>query len=223
MLKGYEAGDISPSEAKRLLDQMYDQLSDLMNRLVQSGDHLLHLINEILDVAKIESGSLVIEPTHCAVQDIVDPVIEQLNTLSSKKGLAFDVIQEADVVFADKFRARQILFNLIGNAIKFTDTGFVRLVVKPVGDVVKFEVHDSGAGIAEAELQSIFEVFYQVDSSATRRAGGTGMGLAISRSLAEMQGGDLSVSSVVGQGSCFTLTLPINADPNASQPAAKVG
>ena len=108
-------------------------------------------------------------------------------------------------------RARQILFNLIGNAIKFTDTGFVRLVVKPVGDVVSFEVHDSGAGIPEAELQSIFEVFYQVDSTATRRAGGTGMGLAISRSLAEMQGGSLSVSSVVGQGSCFILTLPIRA------------
>ena len=211
LLKGYEDGEISHAEAKRLLDEMYDQLSGLMNRLVQSGEHLLHLINEILDVAKIESGSLVIEPSHCAVQDIVDPVIEQLRTLSSKKGLAFDVVQEADMVFADKVRARQILFNLIGNAIKFTDTGFVRLVVKPVGDVVSFEVHDSGAGIPEAELQSIFEVFYQVDSTATRRAGGTGMGLAISRSLAEMQGGSLSVSSVVGQGSCFILTLPIRA------------
>ena len=163
------------------------------------------------DGFSVQGGSLVIEPSRCAVQDIVDPVIEQLRTLSSKKGLAFDVVQEADMVFADKVRARQILFNLIGNAIKFTDTGFVRLVVKPVGDVVSFEVHDSGAGIPEAELQSIFEVFYQVDSTATRRAGGTGMGLAISRSLAEMQGGSLSVSSVVGQGSCFILTLPIRA------------
>jgi len=206
----YDQGDVKPEDAKALLNELYDQLDGLMARMTQSGEHLLHLINEILDITKIESGGLIIEPELCQISDIVDPVAEQLKTLTVKKGLDFEVVQDAETVFADKVRARQILFNLIGNAIKFTDAGFVRLIVKTDGDMVRFEVHDSGMGIPEDQLESIFDVFYQVDSTATRRAGGTGMGLAISRSLAELQNGRLTVSSTAGKGSCFVLTLPAN-------------
>ena len=220
LLAAYEDGSATPEEAKQMLDDIFIQIEGLMDRMVQSGEHLLHLINEMLDIAKIESGSLVIEPALCDVKDIVDPVIQQLGTLSRNKALQFEVVQEAEAVFADKVRARQILFNLIGNAIKFTETGFVRLIIKVEGDMVKFMVQDSGAGIPEAELESIFDVFYQVDSTATRRAGGTGMGLAISRSLAGLQNGNLTVSSVLGEGSCFVLSLPVNeAVVCQSQPA----
>lgn len=194
-----------------MLDDVFTQLAGLMDRMVQSGEHLLHLINEMLDIAKIESGSLTIDPELCDIKDIVDPVIEQLSTLSRDKMLDFEVVQESGRVFADRVRARQILFNLIGNAIKFTNTGFVRLVIKVEVDVVRFEVHDSGSGIPEEEFESIFDVFYQVDSTATRNAGGTGMGLAISRSLAGLQNGSLTVSSDLGRGSCFVLSLPASS------------
>ncbi|WP_281993187.1 ATP-binding protein [Sulfitobacter geojensis] len=211
LLAAYEDGSATPEEAKRMLDDVFTQLAGLMDRMVQSGEHLLHLINEMLDIAKIESGSLTIDPELCDIKDIVVPVIEQLSTLSRDKMLDFEVVQESGKVFADRVRARQILFNLIGNAIKFTDTGFVRLVIKVEADVVRFEVHDSGSGIPEEEFESIFDVFYQVDSTATRNAGGTGMGLAISRSLAGLQNGSLTVSSDLGRGSCFVLSLPTSS------------
>jgi signal transduction histidine kinase/sensor domain CHASE-containing protein len=211
LLAAYEDGSATPEEAKRMLDDVFTQLAGLMDRMVQSGEHLLHLINEMLDIAKIESGSLTIDPELCDIKDIVDPVIEQLSTLSRDKMLDFEVVQESGKVFADRVRARQILFNLIGNAIKFTGSGFVRLVIKVEADVVRFEVHDSGSGIPEEEFESIFDVFYQVDSTATRNAGGTGMGLAISRSLAGLQNGSLTVSSDLGRGSCFVLSLPTSS------------
>ncbi|MGO4910337.1 ATP-binding protein [Pseudorhodobacter sp. W20_MBD10_FR17] len=214
LIAAYEEGDVPRAQAKAMLDDIFVQLGGLLQRLVQSGEHLEHLINELLDVAKIESGSLTFEPTICNIKDIVDPVFQQLSTLSRKKGLDFEVVQEVETVFADKMRVRQILINLVGNAIKFTDRGFVRLYVKEHADMVRFEIYDSGEGISETEFDSIFDVFYQVDSTATRRAGGTGMGLAISRSLAQLQGGSLTVSSVVGKGSCFVLTLPLTKQHN---------
>jgi two-component system, cell cycle sensor histidine kinase PleC len=212
LLAAHDDGTLPPAEVKMLLDDMFAQLANLMDRMIQSGEHLLNLINEMLDIAKIESGSLVVKPTHCKVSDIVDPAIQQLRILSSNKGLGFEVVQEAETVFADKVRSQQILINLIGNAIKFTEVGTVRLVVKTLGDMVRFEVHDSGDGIPEAELDSIFGIFYQIDSTSTRREGGTGLGLAISRSLAELQNGSITVSSKIGEGSCFVMTLPRSDD-----------
>tara|TARA_R110002074_G_scaffold402093_2_gene603629 strand:- start:180 stop:2243 length:2064 start_codon:yes stop_codon:yes gene_type:complete len=208
LLAAQETGDRSPAEIKTMLDDMFAQLSGLMDRMVQSGDHLLHLINEMLDFAKIESGSLSVTCAPCDIVDIVDPITQQLSTLSREKGLEFEVTQDPGTAWADKVRARQILFNLVGNAIKFTDSGYVRLSVKVGTDAVVFEVHDSGAGIPEDEFDSIFDAFYQIDSTATRRANGTGMGLAISRNLADLQGGSLTVTSTLGEGSCFVLTLP---------------
>lgn len=208
VLNAVERDDISPEETKALLDGMFDQLSGMMDRLIHSGDHLLHLINEMLDVAKIEAGSLTVDRAICDIDDIVTPVTQQLMTLSRDKGLDLVVSEDQGAVWADVVRARQILMNLLGNAIKFTEQGQVRLSVQVKEDTVLFEVKDTGPGIAEAELESIFEVFYQVDSTETRRAGGTGMGLAISRDLAKLQGGSLTVTSTLGEGSCFVLTLP---------------
>jgi two-component system, cell cycle sensor histidine kinase PleC len=208
LFKAYEDGELVSSKALILIDEVFDQLSSMMDRLVKSGEHLLFLVNEMLDVAKVESGTLVVEPTLCAVSDIAEPVIDQLRTLSYQKGLDFEVEQNAEVVFADAVRSRQILFNLIGNAIKFTDAGFVRMYISAEQGMVHFTVEDSGPGIPGEDLDSIFEIFYQVDSSATRRAGGTGMGLAIARSLATLQNGSLTVSSTLGEGTCFVLSLP---------------
>ena len=170
----------------------------------------------MLDIAKIEAGSLTIIPTVCDTSEIVDPVVQQLTTLSSAKGLEFQVSSDQGSVYVDKVRTRQILFNLVGNAIKFTEAGRVQLTVTVDENTAVFEVCDTGNGIPADEYDSIFDAFYQIDSTATRRAGGTGMGLAISRSLAELQGGTLTVASTMGEGSCFSLTLPTTApsDPN---------
>jgi len=205
-----EAGDKSPAEIKVLMDDMFTELTSMMDKVVQSGEHLLHLINEMLDVAKIEAGSLTLKPELCDIKDIVNPVSDQLRILSLKKGLEFIVTQEAGRIYVDRVRTKQILFNLVGNAIKFTEAGCVRLMVKVKPDHVIFEVHDSGIGISASELDYIFDTFYQVDTSATRGTGGTGMGLAIASNLAKMQGGRLAVTSEKGAGSCFKLILPSN-------------
>ena len=211
LLAALETNDVDPEELKVIANRMFDQLSGMMDRMIQSGEHLLHLINEMLDIAKIEAGSLTIIPSLCDISQIVDPVVQQLTTLSHAKGLEFHVSADQGSVYVDKVRTRQILFNLVGNAIKFTEAGRVNLSVKVHENTAVFEVCDTGDGIPAEEYETIFDAFYQIDSTATRRAGGTGMGLAISRSLAELQGGNLTVASTMGQGSCFSLTLPTTA------------
>lgn len=206
-----EAGDKSPAGINVLMDDMFRELTGMMDRVVQSGEHLLHLINEMLDVAKIEAGSLTLEPELCDIKDIVNPIADQLRILSLKKGLEFVVTQDSGSIYVDKIRTKQILFNLVGNAIKFTEAGCVRLMVKVKPDHVVFEVHDSGIGISASELDYIFDTFYQVDTSATRGTGGTGMGLAIASNLAKMLGGRLAVTSEKGAGSCFKLILPTSS------------
>ena len=169
---------------------------------------MMELINGMLDFASIEAESMTVNAESCNIKDIVDPVEQLLKVLSKEKELSFDVQQDLGSVWADPVKVRQILFNLVGNAIKFTKTGSVQLTVKVEVNSVFFEVHDSGPGMPKSELDSIFDPFYQVDSTVTRGANGTGMGLAISRNLARLNGGTLNVNSTLGQGSCFTLTLP---------------
>ncbi|SER75302.1 His Kinase A (phospho-acceptor) domain-containing protein [Tranquillimonas rosea] len=189
-----------------------DTIAASMDRVEQSGDHLLYLINEMLNFAKIESGTLSVEPTPCDIYRIVGPVEEQMRLAAEEKGLSFSVDLHPGCVLADEVRARQILFNLIGNAVKFTETGGIALRVEMLAESVRFTVRDSGPGIPDAERCKIFDAFHQVDSSAARRVGGTGLGLAISLELARAQGGDLSVESVANEGSAFILTLPRAAD-----------
>jgi two-component system cell cycle sensor histidine kinase PleC len=216
LFEAIERGDKSAEDVIALVDDMFTQVSDLMGRMIKSGDHMMALINGMLDFAAIEAGNLMVNPKACDITDIVDPFEQQFIVLSKAKGINFEATQDLGAVWADVVSLRQILFNLLGNAIKFTKTGTVRLTAKVEADKVVFEIHDSGPGMPKVELDSIFAPFYQVDSTATRAAGGTGMGLAISRNLAELNGGTLTVSSTLGQGSCFILTLPLAILPQNS-------
>jgi signal transduction histidine kinase/ligand-binding sensor domain-containing protein/CheY-like chemotaxis protein len=187
-------------------------------RIVQtSADGLLHVINDILNFAKIEAGRLDLVSVDFDLRELVDGLVALLGPQAAKKGLALRSEVSPDVparLVGDPQRLRQVLTNLIGNGSKFTDHGEIRIEVicvessdpaRPVG--LRFSVVDTGIGIAETDLARIFEAFTQVDGSATRRFGGTGLGLAISSQLVRLMGGRLEVASVVGQGSTFSFVL----------------
>jgi PAS domain S-box-containing protein len=205
--RGYEDG-----EAERM---------EFLNTIHSSGQHLLELINDILDLSKIESGKLEIELTRCSVDEIINEVIAVLGVRAAEKGvgLSFQWNGPApQTILTDATRFRQVITNLVGNALKFTETGEVRLVAQLDASRERprlvVDVIDSGIGMTPESLQKIFNPFTQADSSITRRFGGTGLGLSISRQCANALGGDLSVVSEYGKGSTFTLTVdagPIEA------------
>lgn len=197
----------APPIVREKVDEVIDHFSKLVIQQEKSGQHLLSLINEMLDFAKIESGTFVVECTETPISEIVEPLEAQLEIEVNRKGLAFEVNCDEGSVYADAFRTRQILYNLIGNALKFTDMGKIVLSTERTDSHVMFHVRDTGTGIALDDIDKIFEAFRQVDSSVTRRRGGTGLGLAISRELALAQGGTISVDSELGVGSTFTLSL----------------
>lgn len=189
--------------------------SGVMEKLEESGTHLLSLINEMLDFAKIESGTLSVELSTCSISDIVRPVEDQIRPAIEQKGLRF-VVEACDcTVRADEGRSRQILYNLIGNALKFTEAGSISLRVERAAESVGFIVEDTGPGIAAEDAERVFEAFQQADSSLSRNSGGTGLGLAISRQLALAQGGTLELQSAPGSGSRFILTLPSSTDSSS--------
>ena len=187
---------------------------DFLGTASTSATHLLVLLNDILDMSSIEAGKIKIKPDrvdlHCLLRDVCSTMREQ----ASAKGLAFDVEVAADVpplLWIDPTRLRQILYNLLNNAVKFTEAGRVglRLTASADGDELQIAVSDTGIGMSpEAQVQ-LFQRFYQVDSSASRRFSGTGLGLHISYALAQIMGGDLVVHSEEGKGSTFTVRLPV--------------
>jgi signal transduction histidine kinase len=187
--------------------------------ITQAARSLVTVLDDVLDFSKLEAGKIRLESVSFSLRDVVDGVVSLLGHDAAGKG--FDV--HADVaasvpalVTGDPTRVRQILYNLVGNAIKFTETGGVTVRVGWSDGVAQVEVEDTGIGIAGTKLGTIFEAFTQADASTTRRYGGTGLGLTISRSLARAMGGDLAVRSAVGAGSCFTATLAL---PRAEAPA----
>jgi signal transduction histidine kinase/DNA-binding response OmpR family regulator len=196
-----------------LADDRYGPLTGRQARYVNhihtSGHHLLRLINDILDLSKIEAGRLQLTIEDVAVDQSFGEVCESLQPLVEKN--EHQLIHRAPrglAVRADGTRFRQMLMNLLGNAIKFTPKGGrIELVAKQVDDIVRVEVHDSGPGIPPEEKQRIFEAFHRMDQN-ERSSEGTGLGLAITRKLVELHGGQLSVESEVGAGSCFFFTLP---------------
>jgi two-component system, sensor histidine kinase and response regulator len=180
-----------------------------------SADALLFIINDILDFSKIEAGKMTLERVCFDLRETVKGIIELLNLQAQNKGLELTCSIQPDTctrLLGDPTRLRQILLNLLGNAIKFTNQGKVGLEVIPLREIdddiqLQFSVHDTGIGISEEVQKSLFQSFTQADASTTRKFGGTGLGLAISRKLVELMGGALNVTSRLGEGSTFSFTL----------------
>ncbi len=188
-----------------------------LKAIYSSSEHLLSTVNDILDISKIESGKLRFEEVPFSVAQVADEVVAALGIKATEKSLSLESIYEDDastVVIGDPFRLRQILFNLVNNAIKFTEEGFVEVEcnVQKIKEqnLLKCElvVSDTGIGIPPIKQRAIFEDFSQADSSTTRKYGGTGLGLALSRHFCRMLGGTIEVASQPGSGSTFTVTLP---------------
>jgi signal transduction histidine kinase/CheY-like chemotaxis protein len=191
---------------------------DRLETIKRNGEHLLQLINDILDLSKIEAGKLLVEQVRCSPFQIVADVRALMQVRAAAKGLALEVDYAGaipETIETDPMRLRQILVNLVGNAVKFTDAGHVRLAVRFVDDeaepTIRFEVIDTGIGMTPEHIQKIFDPFTQADETMARRFGGTGLGLAISRRLANLLGGDITVQSTTGRGSCFGVVLPVGS------------
>ncbi|MFB7425390.1 HAMP domain-containing protein [Streptomyces hydrogenans] len=202
-----------------------------------AGSDLLQLINDILDLSKVEAGKMDLNPERVPLRRLLDYVEATFRPLTSQKGLAFTVSTAAGVpvdLVTDDSRLRQVLRNLLSNAVKFTEQGAVELRIEPAADdelpvsvrrggpVVAFRVTDTGIGIAAENLEAIFGAFQQADGTTNRKYGGTGLGLSISREIAYLLGGALTVTSATGEGSTFTLHLPVTRDDFTEQPAAEV-
>ncbi len=191
-----------------------EKIREVLERLEKSGRHLLGLINDVLDLSKIEAGQLALSLNEYSMQDVVQAVVSAVESLASEKHLALKVSLSADLPpgRGDDRRITQVLLNLVGNAIKFTDAGEVKIAVAAADGQFTVAVIDTGPGIAETDHQRIFEEFQQVDSSITRAKGGTGLWLAIARRIVEMHGGRMWVESILGKGSTFRFALPVRVD-----------
>jgi signal transduction histidine kinase len=189
-----------------------------LRRVNAAGTHLLSLINEILDLSKIEAGKLELNPEPVNLTRLIDEVIGTAGQLAekNKNRLTVEAQENLDAVIADPMRLKQILLNLLSNACKFTKEDEVALRVRKVADGrewVELAIADSGIGMTAEQQAKLFQDFTQADSLTARRYGGTGLGLAISRKLARMMGGDVTVTSEPGKGSVFTVRLPGGATP----------
>jgi len=187
---------------------------DALTRIRSNGKHLLGLINTVLDIAKIESGQFTLNMAEYAIDGVVETVRAATESLAETKKLALktDVAKSLPIGIGDEQRLTQVLLNLVGNAIKFTDAGEVRVTAKTVNGHFSVSVTDTGPGIPEHERTRIFEQFHQIDSSLTKTAGGTGLGLAIAKQIVEMHGGRIWVESTVGKGSTFQMEVPTRAE-----------
>lgn len=205
--------DILELEAKSL--QLPELISDSLDTIKRNGGHLMELINDILDLSKIEAGKLDVESICCSPQTIVEEVLELVQVRAEAKGLKLEASYQFPLpaeIHSDPTRIRQILINLIGNAIKFTEVGTIRLntsFLENPGEEpqVQFTVIDQGIGMTEAQMSNLFRPFSQADSSTTRKYGGTGLGLTICKRLTDVLGGDISVTSKLNQGSQFSATV----------------
>jgi signal transduction histidine kinase len=186
------------------------RISEVLERVEQSGRHLLGLINAVLDLSKIEAGQLTLVLADYSMADVIHLAVSSVESLAAEKNLTLraDVAPDLPVVSGDERRISQVLLNLVGNAIKFTETGEIRVNATLSNGQLAVSVADTGPGIPPDERDRIFEEFQQVDASSTRAKGGTGLGLAIAKRIVELHGGRIWVDSAPGAGSTFTFTLP---------------
>jgi signal transduction histidine kinase len=201
-----------------ILDNIYgetpDKMRGVLDRVQSNGKHLLGLINDVLDLSKIEAGQLTLSLAEFQIKDVVHGVFSVVESLATNKQLALRVEVPSNLPLArgDERRLTQVLLNLVGNAIKFTDQGEVAIKASAANGSYTLSVHDTGPGIAESDRTKIFEEFQQADSSATKKKGGTGLGLSIARKIIEMHGGRIWVDSEVGHGATFSFTVPVKAE-----------
>ena len=206
-----------------ILDGIYGEAPEkaqaVLKRVESNGKHLLGLINDVLDLSKIEAGQLVLSLNDYSMKDVLYSVFSAVEPLASEKKLNFKVEASPEMPkgHGDERRLTQVILNLVGNAIKFTDNGEVVIKASSTNGSFTVAVRDTGPGISPADQGKIFEEFQQADNSATKKKGGTGLGLSISRRIVEMHGGKLWVESEVGKGSVFSFTLPVQVELQAKQ------
>jgi len=204
-----------------ILDSVYGEMPEkarsVLDRVQRNGRHLLGLINDVLDLSKIEAGQLTLALGDYSLKSVAHTVFSALEPLAKEKKLAFKVELPPDLPHGhgDERRLTQVLLNLVGNAIKFTDIGEVVIKASTANGLFTVAVCDTGPGISAADQAKLFQEFQQADNSITRKKGGTGLGLAISKRIIEMHGGKIRVESVVDQGSTFSFTMPVKVEQQA--------
>jgi signal transduction histidine kinase len=201
-----------------IIDGIYgdapDKMRNVLERVQTNGKHLLGLINDVLDLSKIEAGQLVLTLNDYSIKEMMQGVYIAVEPLAGTKKLGFklDVPPDLPVAHGDERRLSQVLLNLVGNAIKFTDTGAVTMRASAANGSYTIAVNDTGPGIAADDQAKIFEEFKQSDSTQTKAKGGTGLGLSIAKRIVEMHGGKLWVESVIGSGSTFFFSVPLKVE-----------
>jgi GAF domain-containing protein len=206
-----------------ILDNVYgdtpEKMRATLERIERNGRHLLGLINDVLDLSKIEAGQLTLAIGDYSLKQVVHDVFSAVESLAAEKHIGFKVQMPKELPKGrgDELRLRQVLLNLVGNAIKFTDSGEVVIAASATNGSFTVAVRDTGPGISQSDQGKIFEEFQQADNSTTKAKGGTGLGLAIARRIMEMHGGKLWVESEIGQGSTFTFSLPVEVEQQARQ------
>jgi signal transduction histidine kinase len=204
--------------AELIMDDIYgevpDKIREVLERVQKSGQHLLSLINAVLDLSKIEAGQLTLSLNDYSIKDVVYTAMTSVESLAAEKQLKLGLELSPDLPTGkgDERRIAQVLLNLLGNAIKFTEAGEVKVRVTLADNAFLVAVSDTGAGISEADQDMIFEEFQQADSSSTKQKGGTGLGLSIAKRIVEMHGGRIWVESSPGIGSTFWFTLPVRVE-----------
>jgi signal transduction histidine kinase len=206
---------------RMLLTKVYgdvpEKIGDVLERIEKSGRHLLGLINDVLDLSKIEAGQVTLSLNAYSMKEVVQNVVTAMQPLAAEKKLALKVSLPTEVppAYGDERRITQVLLNLVGNAIKFTDGGEVRVQAIVANGALVVSVSDTGPGISERDQQKIFEEFRQVENSATAKKGGTGLGLAIAKRIIELHEGRIWVESSLGKGSTFSFMLPVRVEQQA--------
>ena len=198
----------------KYLGDVPDKIREVLERVQSNGRHLLGLINDVLDLSKIEAGQLTLSTADFSMQEVVQTVVSATEALVTEKNLAMttSIAKDLPLGEGDERRITQVLLNLVGNAIKFTDAGEIAVQVAASDGAFQVAVADTGPGIAAKDQELVFEEFRQLDSSSTRKKGGTGLGLAISKKIIELHGGRIWVESELGRGSIFRFTLPVRME-----------